>query len=296
MFDRRWFPSLLIFSLALVVDVACAQSASDAAAIDRALRHTTPEWQLMAPHMPDAATATPAALEQAADVLRARRMPEDALDFYGYALKRGGDEAHIRNRMGVTQLELRRPELARVSFRRVLALKKKDAEGWNNLGAAEYVSRNFSGAIADYKRAVKLNKKGAIFHSNLGTAYFETKDYDSARTQFEIAMKLDPEVFSRGGWAGVQAHVLSPQDRGRFCFEMAKLSARRGDDGGVLSWLAKASETGFDVRYEMGGDKDLIAYRKDARVALLIQNARAMRTGQLAAIEKAPALEAESGR
>src|ERR1700722_7725178 len=55
-------------------------------ASERALRHATPEWESISSHPPDPATATPAALTQAADVLRARRLPEDALDYYHYAL------------------------------------------------------------------------------------------------------------------------------------------------------------------------------------------------------------------
>ena len=299
MIARRWFPSpTLLFTLAALTVCAelRAQRPIDEAAIQRALRHATPEWQLVGPHMPDPVTGSVAALELAADVLRARRMPEDALDYYGYALARGGDEAKLRNRIGVTQLELHHPELARISFKRVLLLKRKDAEGWNNLGATEYVVGNIRGAIENYKRAVKLNRKAAVFHSNLGTAYFDTKDYDSARVQFTAALKLDREVFLHGGWAGIQAHVLTPQDRGRFCFEMAKLAAREGDEENVLRWLTRSSETGFDVRYEMNGDKDFANYRKDARVDLLIRNAKAMRSGQLASAAPAPTLAADPAK
>lgn len=304
MIARRWFPSL-IYSATFAATLLMAPPSSAAQqdgtqptsygpAAERALRHTTAEWLLMAPHLPDSATGTAVSLEVAADVLRARRMPEDALEYYGYALARGGDEARIRNRIGVTQLELRRPELARISFKRVLTLKRKDAEGWNNLGATEYIFGNFQGAIADYKRAVKLNKKGAIFHSNLGTAYFELKDYESARAQFDAALKLDKGVFTRGGWAGVQAHILSPKDRGRFCFEMAKMAARHGEDTSALQWLAQASEMGVDIRSEMAGDKDFAVYHKDLRVALIVRNSRAMRARQIAGSGPTPALAAET--
>ena len=62
---------------------ASAQTPFDTAGAERETRHATPEWRSFAPHLPDPATGSPSALELAADVMRARRMPEDALDYYG---------------------------------------------------------------------------------------------------------------------------------------------------------------------------------------------------------------------
>jgi len=281
MIATRWFAPLLSLSLFIAIPVLGAQDISDDDAA-RADRHATPEWQALAPHLPDPNTATPASLAQAADVLRARRMPEDALDYYFFALKRGGDEAKLENDIGVTLLELRRYPEARTAFKRALQLKPKAARDWNNLGATEYVSGNYRAALEDYLRAVKLDKKAAVFRSNLGTAYFELKDYESATQHFEKAIKLDPNVFQTGGWAGIEAHVLSATDHGRFCFEMAKMAARQHNDAEVIRWLARSSEAGFEVKAEMGGDKDFDAYRKDPRVETVLRNARAMRTGQIA--------------
>jgi tetratricopeptide (TPR) repeat protein len=283
MIAKRLFPSLLAIGFAATATNAAAQQPQPYdEASERALRHATPEWESIASHLPDPATATPAALTQAADVLRARRLPEDALDYYRYALKRGGDEEKLQNDIGVTLLELRQYDEARTAFKRALQLKPKSGQEWNNLGATEYVSGNSRAALADYLRAVKLDKKRAVFHSNLGTAYFELKDYESARQQFEKALQLDPSVFQSGGFAGVEAHVLGSSDHGRFCFEMAKMSARIHDDDNVVRWLARSSEAGFDVKGQMAGDKDFDAYRKDPRIETAIRNAKAMRTGQIA--------------
>jgi tetratricopeptide (TPR) repeat protein len=288
MIAKRLFPSLLFFA---ALATAAAQQPYDEAS-ERALRHATPDWEAIAGHLPDPATATPAALTQAADVLRARRLPEDALDYYRYALQRGGDESKLQNDIGVTLLELRQYDEARAAFKRALHLKPKSGQEWNNLGATEYVSGNSRAALADYLRAVKFDKKRAVFHSNLATAYFELKDYESARQQFERALKLDPNVFQSGGFAGVEAHVLGSSDHGRFCFEMAKMSARIHDDDNVVRWIARASEAGFDVKEQMAGDKDFDPYRKDARIEMAIRNARAMRSGQIAASGLEPPLPA----
>jgi tetratricopeptide (TPR) repeat protein len=282
MIAGRWFASLISIAMLSWLPVAAGQQSSADDAADRELRHQSADWLAMAPHLPNPDTATPTALMQAADVMRARRMPDDALEYYHYALDRGGDVAKLENDIGVTLLELHRSDEARTAFRRALQLAPKSAQDWNNLGAAEYISGNYRSALADYLRAVRLDKKAAVFHSNLGTAYFELKDYESARQQFERALKLDHNVFQGGGWAGVEAHVLSTSDHGRFCFEMAKMSAKGRDDENVVRWIARSAESGFDVVAEMGGDKDFDPYRRDPRVLMAIRNAKAMRTGQIA--------------
>lgn len=256
-------------------------------------RHQSLDWQLVAPHLPNPVTGSAHDLQIAGDVLRARRMPEDALDYYNYALLRGGNEQVLRNRMGITQLALRHPELARVSFNRVLKIDRNDAAAWNNLGATEYLVGDYRGAIDHYKHAVKLDRKSAVYHSNLGTAYFEEADYESARREFTAAVHLDPKVFDEGGWAGLQAHVLSTHDRGRFCVEMARLAATSHDDLGVLHWLNMAVSTDFDSVTSMLGDPAFAPYRKDPRVLLVVQNARNLRRRQIASAGPIPPLSAE---
>ena len=297
----RHFTSIALAAASLAVfglqarQMQAQQYATDKNA-DRAERHQTAEWLIVAPHLPDLNTGTPAALETAGDVLRARRMPEDAIDYYRAATLRGGDEATELNRIGVTLLELHDTAQARTCFKRAVQLTRKSSEAWNNLGAAEYIGGNYTSAIKDYKQAVKLNKKAAVFRSNLGTAYFEVKDFESAEKQFVSALKLDPDVFEHGGASGIQAHVLSPADRGRFCFEMARLAAQQGKDAEVLEWLAKSVETGFDVRYEMVQDRNFAAYRTDPRVAIILKNSKAMRAGLVASSGPVPTLPPEPAK
>jgi tetratricopeptide (TPR) repeat protein len=253
--------------------------ASDAAL--RELRHEDPQWQMVKPHLPDPATATEQQLETVGDVLRARKFPEDAMDYYIYALRRGGgNEVMLMNKLGVTQLDLRHISTARAYFQRAVQLKKKDATAWNNLGAVEYIDGRFGTAISDYSRAIKLNKMTATYHSNLATALFEEKNYKGAREQFKIALQLDPNMAHHDGGGGLTAHLLSPEDHARYCFEMARLYAELGDEANMLHYLTMASEAGFDVMDEMRSDNTMVHYRKDPRVILLVKNAHALRTGR----------------
>jgi tetratricopeptide (TPR) repeat protein len=246
----------------------------------RALRHQDPQWESVRLHLPDPAIATEEQLETVADVLRARRFPEDALDYYLYALRRGGNNVVLMNKIGVTQLELRHTAAARAYFQRAIQLQKKDPVAWNNLGAVEYMDGRFATAISDYSRAIKLNKTSAIYHSNLATALFEEKKYKDARAQYKIALQLDPDMTHHDGTGGLTAHMLSPDDHARYCFEMARLYAELGDETNMLRYLTMASEGGFDVLGEIRSDRTLDRYRKDTRVLLLVQNAKALRSGR----------------
>ena len=287
----------LLFPVA--VCLACcaplyAQQSRSNPRLDRALRHSDIQWIAVASHLPDPATATAAELEQAGDVLRARKMPEDALDYYGYAVARGGDGARLAVKLGVTELELQNVTIARALFKRAAKLNPKNDDAWNNLAATEYLQHDLSHSISDYKRAIKLNQTVATFHSNLGTAYFENKSFRQAVDQFAIALKLDPEVFEKHNGSGVMAHMLSPADRGRFCYELAKLALSRGDEEEMLHWLAKASESGFDLRAGMAGDREMAKYRDDPRVTVLWQSTKALRTQQVVSLGAIPELKPEA--
>lgn len=278
-------PSILLVFFTLWVSTAPlgAQNETAKPELQQNANHDDPQWATVQAHLPDPLTASAAKLESAADVLRARRFPADALEYYNYALQRGGDPAILMNKMGVTELELQNVMQARAYFQHVVKLKKKNADGWNNLGAVEYLERRYRNAVSDYDRAIKINRKESSFHSNLGTAYFDMKEFDSARKEFEIALRLDPDMFERRRMAsGVTAHLLSPEDHARFCYEMARLYAKNGNEADMLRSLQMASEGGFDVASQMGRDALLAPYRKDPRVILILENARALRTHRAA--------------
>jgi tetratricopeptide (TPR) repeat protein len=246
--------------------------------------HESEQWTQIKPHLPDPATATPEALEQQADILRARRFPEDAMDYYRYAIDRGGNPASLLNKLGLAELEMRNIQLARVYFQRVVKMDRKDAEAWNNLGAVEFVDGKTSSALSDYKRAIKLNKHEAVFHANLANAYFESKDYRGARREIATALELDPMVFEEQGTGGIAAHVLSSQDRARFSFEMAKMYAHSDLQEQMLHSLAAAAESGMDIQREMEHDSVLAKYEMDPRIIVIVHNAQMLRATRPATV------------
>lgn len=243
--------------------------------------HESAQWIEIQKHLPDPATASAKELEQQADILRARRFPADAMDFYRYALARGGNVPELMNKLGLTELEMKNHELARSYFQRAVKLNRKDGQAWNNLGAVEFIDGQPGRAVSDYKKAIKLEKREAVFHANLATAYFQTKSFGKARHELTAAMKLDPHIFDRSeGFGGVSAHVLSSQDRAQFSFEMAKLYAQNGLEGEMLHSLAMASEAGMDIRREMRKDAVLAKFEMDPRVLVIVHNAEALRASR----------------
>ena len=252
---------------------------------DQLRSHDSSQWREIEQHLPDAKTATPQLLEMQADILRARRFPVDAMNFYNYAIARGGNVPALLNKLGLTELELKNVELARAYFKRALKLNPKDANAWNNLGAVEYLDRGASTSVMDYKKAIKLDKRDAVFHANLATAYFEVQDYKGARREMGSALKLDPDIFdSRLGTGGVQAHVLTSEDRERFAFEMARMYAQNDLQDQMLHSLAMASEAGMDVQREMRKDPVLAKFENDPRVVVLVHNAQMVRNSRAATV------------
>jgi tetratricopeptide (TPR) repeat protein len=261
----------------------------------RELQHQSADWAAIEKHLPDPATASASTLETQADILRARRFPEDALDYYKYALQRGASPGGIYKKMGITHLELHDMELARSNFQKAVKVNRNDAAAWNNLAAVEYLNREYGAAISTYKKSVKLDKNSAIYHSNLGMAYFDSKNFKNARKELTTALKLDPDVFTRNSSAGVSAHVLSPEDRAQFCIEMAKMYAQAGNEKEMMHSLSMASEAGANLIAEMSKDKDLARYKDDPRVLVLVQNEKALRSGGtgLAQLGTAPSIPAQ---
>ena len=164
--------------------------------------HESEQWAQIQPHLPDPQTATAQALEVQADILRARRFPEDAMDYYRYAIARGGNQPNLLNKLGLAELEMGNILLGRVYFEKAVKLDRKNPDAWNNLGASEFIDGKQVSALGDYKKAVKLDKHKAVFHANLANAYFETKDFRGARREIAAALELDPQVFEMQGTGG----------------------------------------------------------------------------------------------
>jgi tetratricopeptide (TPR) repeat protein len=284
-----------LISLTLVMGIAVPAGSQGLTSVsspmtERERMHQSDQWHEIQKHLPDPATASPQSLEQQADILRARRFPEDAMDYYKYAMDRGGNPPALLNKLGLAELEMHHIQLARVYFQRVVKVDKKNAEAWNNLGASEFIDGRSSAAISDYKKAIKLSRHTAVFHANLANAYFESRNDSGARREIATALELDPHVFEEEGTGGIAARVLSSADAARFAYEMAKMYARTSMEDAMLRALGKAAEAGMDIRHEMEHDAVLGKYAMDPRVLTVVRNAEMVRATQRPTVSPAGAV------
>ncbi len=255
--------------------------------------HSTAEWALIAPHLPDPVLSGPDKLETTGDVLRARRFPDDALTYYKAASINGGNTSRLLKKQGVVHMELQHGLIARLCFQQALRLNKKDAEAWNNLGASDFMLGNTREAVGEYKHAVKLNRTSAVYHSNLSLAYFENHDGHNARLELARAFALDPEILHHTSSGGYNLQILGSTHYAEICFEMARMYAAQGDLDTTINWLTKASERGFDVRSSMRSDPVLLPYLENDRVKVMLSNYDQRHSKELARI-KPPGLAAGS--
>ncbi len=265
----RWFRSVFLVGWSVA---ALAQLPPGTGAAGIPDPHSSEEWRLIAPHLPDPLTAKPDTLEMAGDVLRARRFPEDALVFYKAAVLRGGPAARLLKKQGVIHLELQHGVIAHLCFQQAVKLNKRDAEASNNLGASDFMLGNLHSAVSEYKRAVKLNRDSAVFHSNLSLAYFEMRDGRSARRELARAFAIDPDILHHASTGGYNLQILASTHYAEICFEMARVYAAQGDRETAITWLTKASERGYDVRAALKGDAQLEPFLHDDRVKVMLAN------------------------
>jgi len=243
---------VVIFSAAALAQVSHPEQVQIAPPLVRAIEPPSPD-------------STAADLEKQADELRVEKLYLDALDYYHAALAKEPNDAHLLNKIGITQLMLQHYKAARKSFERAIRSDQEYADAYNNLGVVLYEDKKYGAAVKQYEKAIVKDHSSASFFSNLGAAYFSKRDFDSAVAAYEHALELDPEVFERTSRAGVQAQLPSPEDRARYDSTVAKLYAKMGFSDQSLEYLKKAMEDGY---------KDLKNVYKDAEFAELRKNPR----------------------
>ncbi len=248
---------LLISSTALLAQVSHSEQVQISPPLVRAIDPPAPD-------------ATAAQLEAQGDSLRAEKLYLDALDYYHAALAKQPDSAHVLNKIGITDLMMRRDKEARKSFERAIHFDRTLADAYNNLGVVLYEDKKFNPAIKEYLKAIAHDDTSASFYSNLGAAYFSKKNFDAAVVAYQHALQLDPDVFMRTSRTGVQAQLPSPEDRARYDYTVARLYAKMGLSDQSLEYLRKALEAGYKDMKDVYKDAEFTQLRKDPRFTELM--------------------------
>jgi tetratricopeptide (TPR) repeat protein len=236
--------------------------------------HSTEQVQVAPPLIraiePPSHDATAADLEKQADELREEKMYLDALDYYHAALAKNANDAHLLNKIGITELMMQRYHEAKKSFEQAIHCDRKFADAYNNLGVIFYESKKFGAAVKQYQKAIAVNSESASFFNNLGAAYFSKREFEPAVTAYQHALELDPDVFQRSSRGGVQAQLPSPEDRARYDYTVAKLYAKMGFSEQALEYLRKAMEDGFKELNNVYKDVEFAQLRKSPRFTELM--------------------------
>jgi len=210
-----------------------------------------------------AAVSTPTApsisFEMRADIMMARKMYREALDFYKQAPQ---TSPVVLNKMGIAHHQLTELHLAKRCYEQAAKLKPDYAEAINNVGTIYYAQKSYRRAITTYKKALEYSPTSASMLMNLGTAYFARKNYDLAFTAYQDALKLDPEVFEHRGTNGTLLQERSVEERAKFHFYLARTYAKAGANERALMYLRKALEEGFKERDKIMSGSEFTALRE----------------------------------
>jgi tetratricopeptide (TPR) repeat protein len=220
----------------------------------------------------DEAKASGAQLEEAGDALRVQRLGQEAIGDYQAALRRGGDERRLLNKLGATELGLHQAALARSYLKRLVWIDGGNGDAWNNLGAAEYAMGNFDEAVAAYGRALKLNRTSVTYHRNFGIVLLGMGEVERGRAELTRVVDLE----NSGVGEGLAVHVVSPDTRGVYWLEMACVYSARGKMAEMLQALEAAAEAGVNLPQRMRMERDLVRFAGYPEIAVIMRNARTM--------------------
>jgi tetratricopeptide (TPR) repeat protein len=182
--------------------------------------------------------------EMRGDIMMARKMYREALDYY----KPGADHnAVLANKVGIAYHQMLDLKNAKRWYQKAIKLNPRYAEAINNLGTVYYAEKSYRRAIDQYKKALRVNEAASVL-SNLGTAYFARKQYEEAMKCYQQALALDPNVFEHRNSQGSLVQERSVEERAKLEYYMAKAYAKSGAIDRALQYIRRSLEDGFKDR------------------------------------------------
>jgi len=210
-------------------------------------------------------TMSVAELEKAGDQARAVKDYTLAIDYFQAALRKDRKNAVLYNKLGLSELR-DDSSIARIHFERAVKLNPKYAEAVNNVGAVDYMRKNYGSAAKYFKKAVALDETHSTYHVNLGAAWFSQRKMDRAIAEYMRAMELDPDALRHESRTGVAAQISSPEERAQYSYLLAKAYAKRGDIDGCLQCLKRAKEDGYPNLANVYKDEEFSRLRDNPKL------------------------------
>ena len=125
----------------------------------------------------------------------------------------------IHNIIGISYVNLQKPDKAISYFKTALRLNKNYNEARGNLGSALLLLGKTDEAIIQLEQALKENSKNHMAWNSLGNAKDRKFLYDSAREAFEKAIELSPKYLNAFNSLGVLLNKLNLKDEAIKIFE-----------------------------------------------------------------------------
>jgi tetratricopeptide (TPR) repeat protein len=194
------------------------------------------------------------------DIMMARKMYRDAIDFYKPSAAKS---AIMANKAGIAYHQLGDLDNAKKYYERAIKLDKLYPEAHNNLGTVHYAKKSYGNAIKSYERALALTPRAAPVWTNLGTAYFARKKYPEALRAYQLALEIDPDVFERRGSSGVMLQERSVEEKAMFYYTLAKSYAQAGDEERMIRYVRFALENGFKDRKRFLEEPEFAAFQEN---------------------------------
>jgi tetratricopeptide (TPR) repeat protein len=230
--------------------------------------YQAPNAEFVAPSPRSIAEKNPALTDEVrGDIMMARKMYRDAIDFYKPASTKS---AVMANKTGIAYHQLGDLENAKKYYEKAIKLDKLYPEAHNNLGTVQYAKKSYGSAIKSYERALALTPRAAPVWTNIGTAYFARKKYDEALRAYQLALQIDPEVFEHRGSNGVMLQERSVEEKAMFYYTLAKSYAKAGDEERMLRYVRFALENGFKERKRFVEDPEFAAYKENVQLKELL--------------------------
>jgi tetratricopeptide (TPR) repeat protein len=204
------------------------------------------------------------------DLARIHNDNQQAVSYYFAALRVDRQNAALYNKLGVTELQLRERGAARKYFGQALKYDPQLTSALNNLGAVALLDRKYKPAVAYFKQALAMDESSAPIHLNLAEAWVGLGQIDRAMTEYARALELDADVLTSSG-DGVIAQVMTPAQRARISYMIAKSYMKRGNVEGALDYLGRAKEQHYPDLAMVYSDPDFSALWQDPRLAKIIR-------------------------
>jgi tetratricopeptide (TPR) repeat protein len=213
---------------------------------------------------------TASAAEQRGDIARAHSDYVTAAAYYQRALRAGGADVQLYNKLGIAQLKLKENSAARKSFLAAIKTDPRNATALNNIGALMCLEKKYKTALNYGKQALEIDEENPAFHVNMAEAWVGLNEIDRAMTEYARALELDPDVFSSSE-EGVIAQVKSPEQIARMDYLIAKTFARRGNTEGALDYLSRAKQGHYPQLDEVYVDKEFASLWQDPRLQKIVK-------------------------